>query len=405
MLISQELSLQIQELEAELETELGRGAKARDGEIARISKKKAELRRELVEAQREEHVDAGHFATGETAEVRGLVRRATVGGYVEGMLNGSRLDGVEAELNAAVKVGNPVEGGVICPFAVLAPKAATDLSSDPATRESDPVLARVFAQSDAMHLGVRFIMPEGGEHLVPWVDSTATAAATAPGTKKAAVDGSIGVGTLTPSRRINLSYELRREDLARLPYAEDALADDLRRAVNSAVDSQVINGSGIEPNLTGFMKTLAKATDPSAVATWGDFVGLASDTVDGVGANTEMDVRVLTGIATHQFGAKLESSDGPPTAVQYLKELVGMDGYRASSHMPAVASKFQATLSAKMGYFPSAALATWNGGVELIRDPYTKVQSGLVALTCLLICDFTLFRTAGFVRGALQVEK
>ena len=405
MLRSQEIQLDMHDARATYTEKLnGTDNKA----IATAGLAVAGLEKELAVALREEATGLVH--DGETAEVRGLLRKVRVSNYIGGLLDNKQLDGPERELNAAVITGRPTEGGLMVPFAVLAgpmrPQAVdTDFSPLSAPAQSDAVLSRLFAGSDVDFLGARYISKtEGGDSLVTVIGGAGTGSFAAEGAEVAAVAATVSVETMKPLRTQE-SYQLRREDLARLPQIELALADDLRMAVRSGVDKGVIRGTGAANNQpSGLVTALAAPNNaPAAVAAWADYVKIASGAVDGIGASMLEQVRVLLGTDTYEAAASVVNGAGSDrSALEYLT--LATDGVRASAHMPGQSNaNVQATFAIRTGAFPSCILVAWNGGSELIVDPFSGRLSGEVGLTVLSLVDFQVVRNAGFVRSAVKL--
>lgn len=412
MLRSTELELDLHEARATY-TEALQGTD--NNAIATAAKEVARLEREIGEAKRDEA--GGLHASAESIEVRGLVRKARVGNYIGALLGDKQLNGAEAELNDAVKVGAPSEGGLIIPHAILAgggplrPKAAdSDLSSLTAPAETDAVLSRLFAGSDVDFIGTRYISKSmGGDSLIAVVGGEGTGSFAAEGAEVAAVAATVSIAAMKPNR-IQESYVLRKEDLARLPFVEMALQDDLRMAVMSGVDKSILNGTGATNSQPeGLLTALAQPDNaPSAKADWAAFVNALAVGVDGIGAAMLSECRLLLGTSAYALSAETVQGAGSDRAVlEYLSTIGG--GIRATAHMPAAPTKnafadVEACFTVRMGAFPSCVLTVWGGGSELIIDPYTGRLTGEVGLTVCSLVDFQVVRNAGFVRGALKLK-
>lgn len=178
------------------------------------------------------------------------------------------------------------------------------------------------------------------------------------------------------------------------PDVERIVMEELRRAMENAIDVAAINGagSGNVPegilNVTG-IGDVAGGTN-GAAPTWAHVVELETDV-----ASANADFGTLAYITTPGVRGKLKTTEKASGTAQYvwtdmnmqtaaLRAPVGMlNGYRAfvSTNVPSTLTKGTGTglHGIIFGAFNSLYLGNW-GGLDIVIDPYSGSKTALVSI-------------------------
>ena len=145
-----------------------------------------------------------------------------------------------------------------------------------------------------------------GTYATGTITTSQTAAALAKTGAAVGNAGAITVTTATP-KRVSARLELTLEDIAAVGQEnfESILRQNLSMALSDELDNQAINGDGSAPNLAGMFNRLTDPTAaPSAVADFDAFVAAFAGGIDGLWANTIMDVSIVAGVETYRLSAQ-----------------------------------------------------------------------------------------------------
>ena len=339
----------------------------------------------------------------ETLELRS---KAKLGRYVQSLVGGKVLDGVESEYSDAVDTPAAQEGGVVVPLSLFGDDIETRAVS-PAPADTDvsrtlqPVIPRVFQRSVAPFLMVS--MPSMGVGLYAYVSLT-TGLSTAFKAEDAAADEGAAAFTVATldGRRLTGSFRIRVEDVAKLVDLEESLRNDLTESISNSLNDQILNGDGSAPNLNGFLNQLTDASDPDAANTFGTFHSRVYGHVDGLYATQLQDLRLLVGTQTYVGMASTFATES--NAVSVLRSL--MDSgvqIMSTGRIAAPASNIQQAVVARTYGGPYACCPVWRG-VEIIRDPYSAAASGQVVITALsLVGGVGLERAAAYAQTSFHL--
>lgn len=384
----------------------------RDNLMTEIRTSEPQLQAAIL-AEETEARHRGDQATGdgEGAEMRSLIDRARLSGYVGALLEKRTLAGAEAELQGALELRTPEQGGLVIPWEVLDPGPPVEQRADTATAltatsgvgtAQDTIIQRVFARTAAQFIGVRMSSVGIGQHSYPIITVGQTPALVTAGTEHDATAATIGAKTLEP-KRLTARYVIRLTDVARLQGYEEALRQDLNGAMSEQLDLFILTGDdAIAPQWSGFFDALTDPNAPGAVASYQTFLQAYGDGVDGRYANDLAQVRLLVGAKTYGLAASVVQTGSGMTAIQYSQAATG--GMMASALVPAPASDVQQAILAKTGpgAMDNAVCNTWPG-MELIYDPYSRASRGEISLTAVSIVDCAILRTAGYAQVAFQL--
>ena len=283
-----------------------------------------------------------------------LRSKASISNFLTAAARGRLPDGAEAELAAAAGVkGIPLELWDLPEERAAEERAVTGAPGTVGVN-LDPIRPAVFANSIAARLMVEMPRVSSGTFASATIDASQSAEAKDKGADIAATAGTFTVTTATP-KRISARLELPLEDIAAVGQQnfESILRQNLALALSDALDTQMINGSGVAPNLAGFFNRLTNPAAPgAAVATFDDFVAAFADGIDGLWANTIADVAIVAGVDTYKLSAKTfrdaAGADlGDMAFADYAMAKYG--GFWTNKRMPAAAANIQQAILCRKG--------------------------------------------------------
>ena len=240
-----------------------------------------------------------------------LRSRAKVGGYLTAALRGRAPSGAEAEFAQA-------EGVDGIPFSLWQPPRRTAdearaISAAPSTVGINLDVLRPFVFAPSVIDRLSIDMPQVGSGT--FASGTITTAATADAVPKGGT-GTTGdvpetaavftVQTTTP-HRIGASLNLAIEDIAAVGQDnfESLLRQHISLAVSDELDDQMLNGDGMNDDLTGIFERLTDPVAPAAgVIGFDGFIAAFADGIDGLWSNTMSEVAVVAGTDTYKLSAK-----------------------------------------------------------------------------------------------------
>ena len=387
------------------------------GELETLTKRlqaiEPELRAALTVAQSEEpEGEETDTLDSETRERLELRAKSKVTAFVQAAMKGALVSGPEAEYMAACGVeGIPLELFEPDPRETRAEaEKRTDVNTGaPGTVgvNLQPIRPAIFAASIAPRLGIDMPRVASGTYAEARIDTSLTAAAKAAGGDAVATAATFAVSTATP-KRVSGRLGVRVEDIASVGQAnfEAALRANLQMVMSSELDDQAINGDGQAPNLSGMFQALTDATDPTAVATFDDFVGGFADGVEGLWASTIKDVSIVCGPATYALSAKTFQSatnyKGELSAASYLMDKAG--GWWTNERMPDAASNIQKGILYRKGRTGVRTAVCPHWGALNIDDVYTASASGTRFVTFhVLLGDVLIIQPGAYAEVAYKV--
>ena len=280
---------------------------------------------------------------------------ASLTAYIRAALSGRQVDGPEAELRDAAGIGN----GIPLELWDVAPAANGETRQDAATVAPgtvgvnlDAIRPAVFAASIAPMLGIEMPRVESGSYASATISTSLTAAAQVAGAEAHATAAGFTVTSVTP-KRISARLGIRVEDVAAVGQVnfESVLRENLSLVLSDALDSQVINGDGSSPNLSGIFARLTAPSDPTTVADFDAFATAHAGGIDGLWSNTLKEVSVVCGPATMALAARTfqtaTSYKGELSSAAYAMANTG--GLWTNRRMPDAASDIQQAILYRMG--------------------------------------------------------
>ena len=321
-------------------------------------------------------------------ELRELIGKASIGEIVSGALRNKATSGAERELQDHYGLsGNEVPLELL--RAPVEKRAVTTAPSDVGAQQSQ-IVEPVFADGDAAFLGARETMLQSGDAVFPVLSTRPTIHGPFKASESAGdTTGTFTADVLEPSR-IQAAFSYRRTDAVRFSGMDQSLRASLSSGLREGLDKELI-----DQIVSDVGRTNASAAD--TFATYRSRFIYAQ--IDGRFANSEADIRLLMGAPTLQDAAVLyRGNTADDSAVDSLRRVSG--GLRVSPHIPAVASHKQDVI-VRRGMRDDVHIGLWPG-IEIIDDQVTKVATGEVILTAVLLAAWKVTRVAGFARVQSQ---
>ncbi len=358
--------------------------------------------------------------TGADPERTELRSRCKIGNFLRARIEHRSLTGAEAEL--AAEIG--LDGGGI-PMELWDEPADGEpekraVAGVPATVGTNLDLIRpaVFAPSILPKLGVEMPRVPSGTYASATITGSLTAGARTKGNAQAGTAATFGVTTATP-KSISARLELAIEDIAAIGQDnyESALRENLSMVLSDTLDTQGLNGSGTAPNLQGLVGRLTDPDDPTDVADWDAFAGLAADHVDGLWASMESDVALLVNVDAYKLAAKTfrqpgsvgtpadqySDTPGEMSAGAYIESRAA--AWWTNSRMPATSSDIAIGIAHRRGRsgMRTAVCPVW--GEIMIDDVYSGSASGERYVTVHVLCgDVIVVQSGAYSRFDLKVS-
>ncbi len=369
----------------------------------------------LLAEEEEDRKAADGDPNAEGNKLRQLETRASVAAFMAEAVTGKDVAGAEAEYRAEL-MGDAAAAGYL-PIRLLMTDEVRHLSGQPVEhRAVTPVAAdaiglgsqadilpRIFQRSVAGALGVAMPSVPMGVRTWPTMTSGTSATMQEPSGEQAAEAGAFTGRELGP-KRLTGSYEFRVEDMQLLRGLEDTLRRDLRMVISDQMDFQIIQGDAAGASVAGFMSGVAHTgiADPAAPGAgafdYDDFRAAFTAGVDGFYSYALGDIRAVIGPGTYgRCETRYRANNTDDTVYAVMARQAG--GLRVARRMPASdAGKVEDAIFSRAAFPGTTAVAPVWEAVQLIRDPYTKAQSGEVRITMLMLWNFAVIRAEAFYR-------
>ncbi|WP_423212650.1 phage major capsid protein [Paracoccus yeei] len=349
--------------------------------------------RAALVAEDQERRDAGaDLETRSDREFAELIGRFELRQVALSLDEGRALSGATAEVVQELRSKGGYQG-IPIPLAALETRAGETVAADvPNPVQTRPIIDRIFPNSVAERLGIQRINITSGE--VEFPVATAGAIFGWQTTELGNVGGPSPFDTtersLKPDQTGGAQMVISRKALKQAGEGlEQAIRRDMNAAIAAELDRVVINGSGAAGEPLGIVPGATEygipVTAVGATATWAAF---RAQVVAFMQANAITSANQVNLGFDPAIWAELDDALITGTAVSEWDRLTKHVGTPAISNViPAETAIMTATVQ---GVAPGY-LGIW-GGVDLIRDPYTKAHSGQLVLTGLVTADFTVPR-------------
>ena len=368
----------------------------------------------------------------EAAKPDGVELRAacSLTNFVQAAISGRALSGAEAEFAAEVNLSTgrvpldmfepPVERRA-------APVETRAISPAPGTVgvNLDPILPAIFARSVCSRLGIEMPRVASGSYATGTVAGSLTADVHSKLEAADATAATITVGTTTP-HRVSARLSVTLEDIAAIgtDNFESILRQNLTLVMSAKLDAVCLSGDSASDTNSpdGLLKQITDPSgNPSAIATWLDYVKAVSDGIDGgPWAESMMSVRLCVNAETMRHAESTfrvpegtvgsgYATPGEMSAAAYLRAHSG--GFFASSRMPASVSNVAQAIRYRPGTngldgvnaVRTAVCPVWTE--VAIDDVYTDSAKGHRHLTFhALIGDVIITQADAYSQIALQVS-
>ena len=382
-----EIRSRLNELNALADAEVTAAVKDEErGLIAEQATRETEYRAAIT-AEGDEHPTV---PDAEDREYREVLARGNVGRILTAFVEHRSVDGAEAEIQALRGLAsNQIPLDML--RAPVEHRAVTTGPTNVGTAEQ-PAIMPVFAAGVGAFIGADRPTVDAGLVAYPVLDQRPTVGG--PHTDSTSVDettGSFSSSLLTPGR-IQASYFYKRVDTARFSSLDLALRQALNGGLEEKLDQELIAGD--EGLLTGTNLPNHAAAAVTAFAAYLSAFGHSR--VDGRYAAALADVRTVAGSATYaHMGNQYRSDNADYSALDALDRKTG--GVRVSAHVPAVASHRQNAVI-RLGLHDRAVLQVMWDGVTIVPDEVTKVKTGEIAITAILLVATKILRMDSFFK-------
>jgi HK97 family phage major capsid protein len=368
----------------------------------------------LISEDSERREAKGDLETRSGNEWAGLVDKFELRQVALALDEGASLSGATAEVVQEMRSKGGYRG-VPVPWMALEKRAGETVASglyDP--KMTRPVIDRLFPDSVAARMGGQLIDIGSGVAEYPLTTSSVTAG-WADG-ETANVAGPTVFATteraLSPDHNLGIQVKITRKSLKQSGDAlEQAIRRDINGTMQAVLDAGVFNGTGANGQPLGIIAgqstyaygTTAVSADASAAV----FRTVAGTFMTANAASAPGDVKILTHPQTWTF---MDGELVSGTAVSQW-DLHTKNFPAANNVLSARATLTAGTpdttvalLTTNAGGVAPFIIGAW-GGIDLIRDPYSDAQSGMLRLTAIATFDVNILRTGQLhLLTALTVE-
>ena len=354
------------------------------GLTERLTALEPELRAAIVAAPDPNEVTL-QAGDSEGVELRALMDKANIAGYLSAAAKGTHVDGAQAELNKHLETP---DGFVPMPVLVSGVELRAKTGDVNSQVNAQSWVDRLFFDTALSHLGITLASVPAGMSSVPITTAGAMPAQRGREQAQGAEAWTVAASEIRPSRMTtHIIYS--REDELRLPGLAAALQRDMTAALTEKIDRTVFLGDAT-PNedsadiaaitaTTGITaQTLSQANKVKATETLAEFVSL----IDGKHASSTADLRVVAALGWSTLMASTMANSA--VSNQTLQAFLNDNGvtFRARGGLAAGtgSSALFAVIGLQRGMAGAVQGAIWDSA-ELVRDPYSGASKGTVSLT------------------------
>lgn len=347
-------------------------------------------------------------------EYANLIGRFEMRQIVLALDEGRALSGATAEVVQEMRSHGSFRGMPV-PWQALERRAGETVASgvfDP--KQVRPVIDRLFPDSVAARMGAQMVNIDTGLVEYPLTTSSVTAGWADGETANVAGPTVFATTerTLSPDHNIGIQVKLTRKSLKQSGDAlEAAVRRDINGTMQTVLDAATFNGTGANGQPLGVIAgqstysygTTAVSADASAAA----FRAVAATFIGANAANSPAAVKVLLHPSTWNFmDAELVSGTAVSQWDLHLKNFPAANNVLSNlaTLTAGTPDTSVALLTTSAGGIAPIVVGLW-GGIDMIRDPYSDAQSGMLRLTALATADVNILRAAQLhLLTALTVE-
>lgn len=351
--------------------------------------KEIQFRAALVSEDEQREAAKDELETRSDTEWRDMMGRFELRQVALSLDEGTAIDGATKEIVDEMRSTGGYQGTPI-PYAALETRAGETVSGDQIDPKAiRPTIDRIFPNSVAAQMGVQRIGIARGELAFPVATS---------GAVFGWADGELGdVGaanpyatterSLSPDHTGGAQMVISRKSLKQAGEGlEQSIRRDLNAVIGTELDRVVVNGTGADGQPLGIIPGAVSygitSTAIGAVATWAAF---RAEVVAFMEANAITSASQVNLAFNPAIWADLDEALIAGTAVSEWDRLTKHVGTPAVSNVIPAAS---AIMTANVQGVAPGYLGLY-GGVDLIRDPFTKAGKGALVLTGLVTADYT----------------
>lgn len=395
MLVSKKLELRRSEIRQNL-AELANIANPSEDEVRKMGELDAEYRSKEIQyraaliSEDEERREAGaELETRSDTEWRELMGRFELRQVAMALDEGTAINGATKEIVDEMRAAGGYQG-IPVPMAALETRAGETVAADQINPQTiRPTIDRIFPNSVAGSLGVQRIGIARGELAFPvatsgavfgWADGELANVGAA--SKYATTERS-----LSPDYTGGAQMVISRKSLKQAGEGlEQSIRRDLNAAIATELDRVVVNGTGANGQPLGIIPGAATygitSTAIGAAASWAAF---RAEVVAFMEANAITSASQVNLAFTPAIWSDLDEALISGTAVSEWDRLTKHVGTPAVSNVIPAAS---AVMTASVQGVAPGYLGIY-GGVDLIRDVFTKAGQGSLVITGLVTADYT----------------
>jgi HK97 family phage major capsid protein len=381
------------------ETEL-RSMETLDGEY---SSNEIRYRASLIAEDSERREAGEELVTRSDKEYAELVNAFELRQVAAALDDGSQLSGQTLEVVQEMRSQGGYQG-IPIPLAALEIRAGETIASGtPDPIQTRPIIDQLFPGSVAAKMGGQLINIASGQIEWPVVTQGASTgwAATETGDVGAAQAFQTVDKSLSPDNTLGCQMVLTRKTLKQSGTAvEQAVRRDMNSAISVALDQAAFLGAGSSGEPLGIVAGQATyGIDLNTVDAAASYAAFRAAAVEFMTRNTATSFKDIRILFRHELintldAAIIEVGSGI-TEYDFIAKRFG-SVLTTGSVLDAPAGsplESKAVMTTTTGGVAPFFIGIW-GGVDLIRDPFTKAASGQLALTGLVTADVTVARPA-----------
>ena len=402
----QRIQIKLSELRSAINEELGK--EEPDREVLENLRKEVagygvEERAALVAVEQDD-LPEDTEQTPEDAQLTELRSRLDFGKYIAAAVSGSGvMMGAEKEYNDHLNL-QPDQFDLSLLVDDEPVETRAKLDGDSATRQGS-WLDRLFAGSAASRVGISMRSVQPGVQSYPVMTSGGGGVQRGRQQKVAESAYQFNITEIKPSR-ISARASYTVEDAARLPGLSDAIRRDLNAGLRESMDRAMFlgdaSGNEADAKIIGLnthadvaeiaIQQQNKAKGPETLSA---FVGL----VDGIYAMIESDLQIVASVGANQLWRStiVNAAASNETIAGFLMANGINWTTRGELSSATTAGAFGAFIGLRRGIAGAGIHATWVAA-SLVRDIYSKADSGETVLTLNALHGFKLPRPQNFRR-------
>lgn len=316
---------------------------------------------------------------------------------------GSQLSGQTLEVVQEMRSKGGYQG-IPIPLAALEIRAGESIASGtPDSIQTRPIIDQLFPQSVMGRMGGQLININSGEVEYPVTTQGASTgwAASETGDVGAAQAFQTTERNLSPDHTLGCQMALTRKSMKQSGAAlEQAIRRDMNSAIAGALDEAAFLGTGADGQPLGIVAGQSTyGIDLNTINAVADYAAFRSAAVEFMVRNAATSFKDIRLMFRHELlntldGAVYETGSAS-TMYDFIISRFGSVLSTGNALAAPAGSPLEskAVMTTSVGGVAPFFVGVW-GGIDLVRDPFTKAASGQLALTGLITADVTVARPA-----------